>query len=170
MNRFEEALISTERSPLIPADADYFGPLIGVWDFVWKDDCGPGGTHREVAGEWLFARTLDGTAVQDLFICPSRATRASNPQPDGEYGTTLWTYNPRTCAWDICYGCAGVMNRLEARREGDEIVLTEVTHGRIKYIFSRITDRSFHWRRIESGDGETWYLVAEVHATRSEER
>lgn len=168
MNRFEEALVSAERSPLIPSDADYFGPLLGARNFVWKDDCGPGGTRREVAGEWIFARTLDGTAVQDLFICPSRATRASNPQPDGEYGTALRTDNPRTCARDICYGRAGVMNRLEACAKG--MRLTEVTHGCIKYIFSRITDRTFDWRRIESEDGEAWHLVAEVHATRLEER
>lgn len=164
-NYFIEALLAPKVHPSIPVDKDFFGSLIGAWEIVWSDSFGNGG-ERHVKGEWIFERVLEGMAVQDIFICPSRAERERNPQPDGEYGTTLRIYNPRSEAWDIFYGCQGTAQQLEARREGDCIVLTDVPDGRIKFIFSDISEDSFHWQRIESEDRISWHIVGDVRATR----
>ena len=71
MNDFINALCSNTRNERIPEEYDFFGCLIGEWNIMWNDhleDAEP----RKVKGEWIFSRVLDGTAVQDLFIVPSR--------------------------------------------------------------------------------------------------
>jgi hypothetical protein len=55
-----------------------------------------------------------------------------------------------------------------ARQVGDEMVLEREDGGDVvRWIFSRITDESFHWRAVRSGDGgETWRLEQVMLATR----
>ena len=88
MNEFVKALCSDKRNQRIPENYDYFGNLIGEWDIEWNDHL-ESDKPRLVKGEWIFSRVLDGTAIQDLFIVPSREERLQNNQPDAEYGTTL---------------------------------------------------------------------------------
>lgn len=165
MGEFSTALISQERNLIIPEDKDWFGPLVGVWDFEWIDGHGTD-QERHVPGEWIFSRVLDGTAIQDLFICPSRKERIIKTYPDAEYGTTLRIYNPSTQAWDIFYGCTGAAERLEAKMEDGKIVLTGLSEYKQKWIFSDITEQSFHWEKFAMTDDEHWEKRGEVLATR----
>lgn len=166
MNSFGGALICSEKSPRIPEELDLFGQFVGEWDFDWYDRLG-GHAGRQVKGEWIFSRVLEGTAIQDIFICPSRAERLQNNQPDAEYGTTIRIFNPKTAAWDIFYGCTGEATRLEARSEGNTIVLTEITDKKMKWVFSEISPNSFHWQHIRTeDDGLTWKTYGELFATR----
>ena len=161
MNEFLIALISKERSPIIPADRDYFGELIGEWDFDWNDLIG----KKTAKGEWIFSRVLDGTGIQDLFICPSREERKTKHEPEAEYGSTIRTYNPSTGNWEIYYCCYGESTRLQAVKEGDEIVLTEREQGKMKWIFSDINENSFHWQHTKLIDGK-WTVCRDCHAVR----
>ena len=77
-------------------------------------------------GEWHFSWILEGMAVQDVIILPSRETRTEIPHPLTEYGTTLRVYNPATHTWDIAYCYTGRIMRLEARKQDDMIVLTNI--------------------------------------------
>lgn len=163
-NGFINALCGSAESIEIPAGHDFFAPLIGEWDIEWSDH--EGGAARKVAGEWIFARVLDGSAVQDVFIVPSRAQRLANPQPDAEYGTTVRIYNPANGTWDVFYGCSGTALRLTARKEGGAIVLTENGEGRMRYLFSQITESSFLWRKELRDGAGLWQIVARVHARR----
>ena len=97
MNEFITALCSNARNGRIPEEYDFFGGLIGEWDIIWDDHLEEA-EPRRVKGEWIFSRVLDGMAVQDLFIVPSREERLRNKQPDAEYGTTLRIFNPKTMA------------------------------------------------------------------------
>lgn len=163
MNEFINALCSNARNGRILEEYDFFGSLIGEWDIVWNDhleDAEP----RRVKGEWIFSRVLDGTAVQDLFIVPSRAERLRDKQPDAEYGTTLRIYNPQTMAWDIFYGCMGEAIRLTARKVGEEIILTENTTKKMRYVFSDIKTFSFLWRKERMNENDEWLIVAKVTA------
>lgn len=163
MNEFTTALCSNVRSERIPKEYDFFGRLVGEWDIIWNDhleDAEP----RRVKGEWIFSRILDGTAVQDLFIVPSRAERLHDKQPDAEYGTTLRIFNPKTMAWDIFYGCMGEAIRLTARMVGEEIILTENTTEKMRYVFSDIRDSSFLWRKERMDGSNEWKTVAKVTA------
>ncbi|SUB88866.1 Uncharacterised protein [Porphyromonas macacae] len=167
MEEFKTALCSETRSERIPEKYDYFGCLIGKWDIEWIDHL-KNMVPRRVKGEWIFSRVLDGTAIQDLFIVPSRAERLINKQPDAEYGTTLRIFNPKTSTWDIFYGCTGEAIRLTARKAGKDIILTENTTGKMRYVFSDITATAFHWRKEQINDAEKWEIVAKVEAQRSE--
>ena len=120
---------------------------------------------RCVKGEWIFARVLDGTAVQDVFIVPARSER--DPQPDAEYGTTLRIYNPQSGAWDIFYGCTGTAIQLTGKKVGDEIVLVECREGKMRYVFSDIGATSFKWRKECVGKAGEWLVVARIVAERT---
>lgn len=165
MNNFVNALVSETPHKAILPEYDLYGELIGDWDLTWTEREGTE-EERTVIGEWLFSRTLDGMAVQDLFIVPSRDERKIHPQPDAEYGTTIRFYNPATHNWDIFYGCPGHTLRLEAKREGDSIVQTEILEGRLKWIFSGITKDSFRWEKLICNDTGTWTTAGIVHAKR----
>lgn len=164
-SEFIAALCSNTRSEQIPEEYDFFGALIGEWNIVWNDHLEEA-EPRRVKGEWIFSRVLNGTAVQDLFIVPSREERLRNQQPDAEYGTTLRIFNPKTMAWDIFYGCAGEAIRLTARKVGEEVILTENTTERMRYIFSSITPSSFLWRKERMDENNEWQVVAKVTADR----
>lgn len=169
MNEFITALCSNARNERIPEEYDFFGCLIGEWNIVWNDhleDVKP----RRVKGEWIFSRVLDGTAVQDLFIVPSREERLIDKQPDAEYGTTLRIFNPETMVWDIFYGCMGEAIRLTARKVGEEIILTENTTEKMRYVFSDITTSSFLWRKERMNENNECQTVAKVTADRKQNK
>lgn len=169
MNDFINALCSNARNERIPEEHDFFGCLIGEWNIMWNDhleDAEP----RKVKGEWIFSRVLDGTAVQDLFIVPSRKERLIDKQLDAEYGTTLRIFNPKTMAWDIFYGCMGEAIRLTARKVGEEIILTENTTEKMRYVFSDIATSSFLWRKERINENGEWQTVAKVTAERKQNK
>jgi len=119
-----------------------------------------------VKGEWHFSWVLEGMAVQDVIILPSRDTRNENPHPDDEYGTTLRVYNPNTHAWDIAYCYTGKIMRLEARKQDGMIVLTNIDDERKKWVFVKIEDNNFHWQNVTvKNDGE-WHINVDLYAER----
>ena len=101
MDRFAEALLSRQANSALPLEDDWFAPLLGDWEFDYQDRSG-----RRLQGEWYFRRALDGMAIEDLFICPSRDTREENPQPDGEYGAAVRMYNRERRCYDMTYICS----------------------------------------------------------------
>lgn len=171
-NLFSDLL--TSGSPNINKDMSLFGRFVGEWDFEWigyeKDK-----PDRHVKGEWIFSYILEGNAVQDMFICPSRKERIINPQHDGEYGTTI-----RVPKWDdpniwyISYGCdnGGPTCRLIAKGVNGDIIQTGVNDdsGDTKiwqWNFTEIEQSSFHWQnRYSEDDGKTWIIVADIYAKR----
>lgn len=43
--------------------------------------------------------------IEELFICPSRETMHTDPQPDGEYGMAIRMYNAAEKCYDMAYAC-----------------------------------------------------------------
>lgn len=165
MVEFINALVSKGKSNLIPERDNLYGQFVGEWDFEWVDNQGASG-ERHVQGEWIFAWVLEGTAIQDVFICPSRKARIKDYQPDAAYATTLRMYNPDTEAWDILYTELGGAAQLEGKRVGNRIVQTEVHEKNIQWVFSEITATSFHWQRKVKHPDDTWETEAELFAVR----
>jgi hypothetical protein len=169
MEKFGEALVCQSKSIKIPDKHNLFGQFVGEWDFEWVDHPDTS-EERHIPGEWIFSWILEGTAIQDVFICPSRNSGSIKTYPDAEYGTTIRIFNPAKQVWDIFYGCTGEATRLEARKENDTIVLTEITTQKMKWIFSEITENSFLWSRVHWDDSaETWIIAAKLYATRRKE-
>ena len=165
-----ESLASGERHPDIPEDRDLYGRFVGSWDFDYTG-YGSDGDVTTAIGEWHFMRGLDGRAVVDVWICPSRAERAKQGSPPGEYGVTVRFYDASADTWKVTWhGPAfGNVRPFTAAREGDEIVQRMVTpegHD-MRWIFSDIEDDSFHWRSVISEDGgATWNLREEFAVRR----
>ena len=120
MGEFINVLVSKGKSNLIPEKDNLYGQFVGEWDFEWVDNQGTTG-ERHVQGEWIFAWVLEGTAIQDVFICPSRKARIKDYQPDAAYATTVRMYNPNTEAWGyFIYGIRrGYTTGRKKRRKQD---------------------------------------------------
>ena len=146
MDNFVEALLS-EKTDKIPEEYDWFGPLVGDWDCDYYDEP-TAGQKRHVKGEWIFRRVLEGSGVQDIFIFPSRATKEEHPEPDGEYGSSLRIFNKDTESYDVCYTCTGIMKRLNFKKDGDKLAGKVLDEESTYWIFSDITENSFHWEYI----------------------
>ena len=165
MGEFINVLVSKGKSNLIPEKDNLYGQFVGEWDFEWVDNQGTTG-ERHVQGEWIFAWVLEGTAIQDVFICPSRKARIKDYQPDAAYATAVRMYNPNTEAWDILYTDLGGATQLEGKREGNRIVQTEINEKNIQWVFSEITATSFRWQRMVKCPDDTWETEAELFAVR----
>ena len=151
MQDFFEALTSERKNAALPEAFNYFGKLIGSWqiNYVEPDN------SRVIKGQWHFSWVLEGMAIQDVIILP-----------DYEYGTSLRIFNPHTRAWDVAYGYTGKIIRLEARKQGEMIVLTYIDDENRKWVFTEIGDNQFHWQNVTvKTDGEC-HINAEIYAKR----
>ena len=168
MSDFQKALISEAPKSELQEKLNLFGQFVGDWEFEGIFGKGAPDEWR-VPGEWLFSWILDGTAIQDVFICPSRKEQEKNPHPDAEYGTTVRFYNPTTDTWDVCYGLLGKMTVFEAKQVDDQIVVRnkDESDGLNQWVFSDVTPNSFHWQnRISYDGGNTWQVIFELLARR----
>lgn len=164
MDAFAEALVSAATDK-IPQEYDWFAPLIGDWDFDYYDGYGKG-EIRAVQGEWLFRRVLNGTGIEDLFICPSRATMCSSPQPDGEYGMAIRMFNSTEKCYDMAYVCEQRMCNLRFIKENDRLVGTVLTDPSQKWVFSDIGNDTFHWQNVTVMENGEWRVNSNVYAQR----
>jgi hypothetical protein len=147
-----------------------FGQFVGAWNCKWTG-YSPDGQLQTVVGEIHFAWVLEGRAVQDLWIFPSREERRRSGLPAGEYGTTLRFYDETIQAWRVVWsGPVGHNVRaMVAHQEGEDIVVegTNQQGHPLRWIFSAITDHSFHWRNTVSEDGgQSWRIQEEFDAER----
>lgn len=158
MNHFHDKLAAAGRSHEIPESHDVYGWLVGDWELealVYKAVAVPG-----LMGEIHFEWVLEGRAIQDTWILPSRM-----------YGTTLRIWNPAREAWDIRW-LNPLTNHYESqtgRRVGEEIVQIGARPDGTpsRWRFTEITPDSFHWiGESLMGDGGTWLVEGEFRATR----
>jgi hypothetical protein len=170
MSVFSDALISRFPKKDYENKLNLFGQFVGEWDFdwIWIGD-GSREDANKVKGEWIFSWVLDGTAIQDVWICPSREETLKHEHLHTEYGTTIRFYNPNEDAWNVVYGCSDYMTVLKARQENSNIVLEaqNIVGYKMKWVFSDITADSFTWRNMRSDDnGATWRTEGEMQAVR----
>ncbi|MCC8189695.1 MAG: hypothetical protein LIP77_03520 [Planctomycetes bacterium] len=159
-----------ERSPALPPEHDWYGRFLGAWDFDWIDNIGTP-KERRVKGEWLFARALEGMAIQDVFLCPSREARKTVTYPDAAYGTTLRLYVPERGNWDVVYVAAGypVTSFLAEKNPLGDIIqtMTDARAYDMIWQFTEITDKTFHWTNLISHNGgHDWDTQGELFAVR----
>ena len=164
MKYFIETLTSNSKSAKLPEEFNYFGKLIGSWKFDYIDH----NISCSTKGEWHFSWVLEGMAVQDVIILPLRETKTKMPHPLTEYGTTLRVYNPATHTWDIAYCYTGRIMRLEARKQDDMIVLTNIDDNKNKWVFIKIDNNTFHWQNITVKDNGKWHINADLYAERTQ--
>ena len=142
-----------------------FGRLVGSWDLdvaYHHDD----GRIEHRPGEWHFAWILEGRAIQDVWRVPGTGP----VDPLRGYGTTIRAWDPELGAWRATWvsGLGGGLTSFIASAVGGEIVMESQGQDEIfRFIFSDITDDSFHWRALGSPDGgKIWVLAREMNARR----
>jgi hypothetical protein len=169
--RFAETLLAAGPHPSLGKHADTFGRLIGSWAGEYRDES-PGEPVETGPMEVHFGWVLQGRAVQDTWIAPPRALReGSTLLKRNVYGTTIRVFHPELEAWRAVWlnPMGGKRNDLIGRRVGDDIVQFCLDADRPeKWIFSRITARSFLWRAFLLGDdGVTWRVDTEFQFHRT---
>ena len=145
-----------------------FAPLIGSWDLdvSWYDDAG--NVIRQTRGEWHFAWALDGRAVADIWITPSRAARATDG--DGEWGLTIRLWDPDLAAFRSTWlgpKNAVVMTFIGHPGENSLVLeMREPTAYRTRWIFTEISETGFHWRNEDESEDGTITIRQTFDATR----
>lgn len=164
-----EGLMAEGPAPELADKLQLFGQFVGDWKAEGAIYL-PDGSTQTMTGEVNFAWVLEGRAVQDVWIFPSRQEQRLGAPLD-EYGTTLRFYDASIDAWRVIW-ITPVNRRVQtmiARQVSDEIVLEGSTSQGLplRWVFSNITSQSFHWRNVVSEDGgQTWRLQEEVHMRR----
>jgi hypothetical protein len=174
---FAETLLASGPHPSLGRHAGTFGRLIGSWAGEYRDRDADA-TEETGTMEVHFGWVLQGRAVQDTWIAPPRALRAGSTLKRQTYGTTVRVFHPRTEDWRAVWlnPVAGVRNDLVGRRVGDDIVQFCLPHGSAglgadrpeKWVFSRITARSFLWHAyLLEDDGVTWRVDTQFQLQRT---
>ena len=144
-----------------------FAPLIGSWSLVVHDH-EPDGSVETSDAEWHFGWALDGRAVADVWLSPSRAARAAGAT-DGEWGLSLRFYDELLGAWRSTWigPKRGWVIPFVGRRTPDGIELAGERDGvALRWRFSRITADSFAWQAEETAPGAAPWVRQRFEATR----
>jgi hypothetical protein len=164
------ALASDAPHPSLAKEMQLFGQFVGSWDLdvTWHEGEHAGHTSK---GEWHFSYALDGRAVLDVWTVPPRSERAKGAA-GYEWGATLRFYDPALRAWRSTWiGPAhGAVIAFIARAVGESIVLEGKSEDGwpMRWAFSQITPRSFHWEQLRSPDeGKTWTLFQSMNVRRA---
>ena len=151
---------------------ELYGQFVGDWTTETRA-FNADGTVETSQWDVRFAWVLEGRAIQDLWITPSRNVRAPGwHEPGNRYSTTLRMYDPKLDAWHILWvdPPSGAILRQLGRRVGDEIVQMTVPadNGELtRWVYRDITRDTFRWSNERSMDqGASWQLVQEMRARR----
>jgi hypothetical protein len=172
MSPFLDALGADGPSADRAGKMDLYGRFVGSWDLDVTQIAEDGKARRR-NGEWHFGWALEGRAIQDVWIVPTRGeSRHGDAVANvNSYGTTLRVYDPRIDAWQIQWTDPVTQNYLAmiGRADGNDIVqLGARPDGHlIRWSFSEIAEDSFRWRGEVSADkGANWRLNVEFRARR----
>jgi hypothetical protein len=150
-----DVLLSDQVRPDVAGRLALFEPLVGSWQVV-VHNYAPDGAVTETDAEWHFGWALDGRALIDVWISPSRPNRTADCA--GEWGMSLRFWDGNINAYrSTWHGPArGWVIPFLARQDGDEIVLESQTHdGLRRWTFSGIGQRGFTWRAEETAANAT---------------
>jgi hypothetical protein len=151
-----DVLVSDRPRPELAEPLGLFAPLIGSWSLV-VENFAEDGTVQVTDGEWHFGWALDGRAVTDVWISPSRARRSAEGL-DGEWGMTLRFFDPAIGAFrSTWHGPArGWVIPFIGRPTEDGLMLEGELDGVLRrWIFTDITADGFTWRAEETSAGAT---------------
>ena len=147
-----------------------FAPLAGSWDLEVFDLEGDG-ARRVANGEWHFGWVLEGRAMQDVLMVPSRGERRNGtPVKNNRCATTLRIFDPPSGLWRVHFfnPVNQTHEAFTAKHEGKDIVQTgdDANGATLREVFSDIAPDFFSWRR-ELGDGfGNWKVKSEYIAKR----
>ncbi len=148
--------------------------LIGHWDLDVTTIQDDGTTHRghgEIYAGWV----LQGRAIQDVWMIPRlRDRKPGIEQLSGAgnwYGTTLRSFDPGMDAWHILWNdpATNFFSQQIARARGQDVVQEgpDPRGGTMRWTFSEIQPRSFHWTAERTTDDLNWRKEVDIRASRA---
>jgi hypothetical protein len=151
-----DVLLADHPRPELETHLAVFAPLIGSWQ-LQVSNYEPGGSRSETDAEWTFCWALDGRAMIDVWISPSRGRRTD---PAGEWGMSVRFWDDEAAAFrSTWHGPArGWVVPFLARESAGGLVL-ETLPGQPwrRWVFSGLTAEAFRWRAEERGpDGQAF--------------
>ncbi len=157
---FKDALLSTGPAADRAEQLKLYGRFIGSWSMKSVIHPDAGGQVIGPDGEIHFAWTLEGRAIQDVWVLPQIF-----------YGTTLRVYDPGIHAWHIFWSdpTSQIYTRQIGRAEDEDIVqIGDDGKGtRLRWRFAEITPKSFHWIGERAAGAENdWRKQIEMFARR----
>ena len=164
-----KGLAADKPFPPIADKMALFGQFVGDWEansVIYNPD----GSKVTGKAEWHWGWILNGTALQDVYILRSSAGKRASRVIG--IGTALRFPEAGTDNWRVVYvgPMKGYLYTFNARRVGDEIVLDGKNEddAPMRWIFSKITSRAFHWKAVVSPDkGRSWQVMQEMSVWRS---
>ncbi|MFC0626651.1 hypothetical protein [Kribbella deserti] len=155
---FASLIASEQPRPELAEALAPFEPLIGSWDLdvAWYDENGE--INRTTQGEWHFSWALDGRAVADIWITPSRERHPVDG--DGEWGLSVRFYDEQLGAFRSTWlGPKAAFVMPFVAHAGDGTIRLEAltpTAAKTRWIFTDISSDGFHWRNEdETAEGVT---------------
>jgi hypothetical protein len=167
-----DALFTSGPHPSLGKHAETYGRLIGSWAGEFNDRL-PNGKQETGAMEVHFGWVLQGLAIQDVWIAPSRTARKAGATASRDtYGTTLRIFQRDIEAWHVLWfnPVRNVRNELLGKRVGDDIVQLglDANSAPTKWVFTNITPNSFVWQaHVLDADGVTWRLGTDFNFKRT---
>ncbi|HEY4124982.1 MAG TPA: hypothetical protein VGM36_10235 [Rhizomicrobium sp.] len=173
MNGHDMLIALDARGPhhdIVLSDNAIYAPLIGSWDLEVFDLEGDG-ARRVSNGEWHFGWVLEGRALQDVLVVPSRSERRNGtPVKGNRCATALRIFDPASSLWRVHF--FNPVNQgqeiLLGEQQGTDIVQKGVDANGVtlREIFSEITADAFTWRREVANNFGGWKLKSEYIAKR----
>lgn len=162
----QSVLLAPRPHPHAPEQLRLLAPLIGSWSLV-VENFAPDGSVEVTDAEWHFDWALDGRAVVDVWISPSRPhIPSSGPHEwgmsvrffDESIGRLRSTWHGPRRGWVIPF---------LARASAREITLDGEHDGvQVRWTFSDIAEAAFRWRAEERPPGGDWWVRQRFQATR----
>jgi hypothetical protein len=134
-----------------------YGWLIGAWEMDVHVHLANDAEYRG-KGEIHFGWVLEGRAIQDVWITPSRDQRDDPIAAAANfYGSTFRIYDPALDAWHIFWldPVKQFYSRMIGRAAGNDIEqLTVNETPQRRWRFTDITPNGFHWTAdVDEGEG-----------------
>ncbi|HEY6238732.1 MAG TPA: hypothetical protein VIZ68_06070 [Thermoplasmata archaeon] len=163
-------LVASGPSEEHASELQLYGQFVGDWEFDVTDHA-PNGDTARARGEWHFGWVLDGRAIEDVWMVPTRAEQRGLGAGPRRLGITIRVFELATASWRVTWHGAlgGPAFSMVGRKEGKEIVQEgRDPEGLVsRWIFSEISSNAFRWRALASpDDGKTWRLEQEMSARR----
>jgi hypothetical protein len=146
-----------------------YGQFVGAWDGT-VTRYAANGERFDSTAEVHFGWALEGRAIQDVWIVPSRVNRVPG-EADRMYGTTLRVHDPKADSWEITFidPVRQTHNRMIGRQVGSDIIqeYRDAAGVICQWCFFEIEANSFHWVSREFTDErKTWRLAGEFYLKR----
>ena len=146
-----------------------YGQFLGSWHGTLRYT-DPEGRRHETTAEVHFGWVLEGRAIQDVWIAPSRIGRKAGDRLL-MHGSTFRVYDPQNDLWHITWidPVKQAVNRMTGAKVGEEIIQEyRADDGRrVQWLFTEITPESFHWvNRDSTGASGNWTVRGEFFLKR----